>query len=193
MIKSVCVFCASSRGAPAAYLELAKTFGALLVDDGKRIIYGGGSEGLMGALAEGALEAGGHVVGVVPHFMKQFEDVHTNLPEMHHTDTMHERKQKMFELSDAFVALPGACGTLDEWVEILTWKRLLLHNKPTVLLNHDGFYDSLLAFFDRMIGTQFVGADFAGLYAAFDKPADVLSYLNNHVSHPPQKVEWEKA
>ncbi len=148
-IRSVCVYCASSRGTPEKMRSLARRVGARLAADGKRIIYGGASIGMMGELADAALGAGGKVTGVIPENLKIKEVVHTGLTRLIVTRDMHERKKTMFELSDVFVTLPGGIGTLEETLEIITWKYLGIHIRPVIILNQDGYYDHLLAHFAK--------------------------------------------
>ena len=138
-IASLCVYCGSRFGERPDYRETAVHLGQEIARQGIRLIYGGGHVGLMGAVADAVLEAGGHVVGVIPKHLQDWEVGHKGLTEMHVVDSMHSRKQLMFELSDGFVALPGGIGTLDETFEIMTWRQLRLHDKPLVILDQDGF------------------------------------------------------
>jgi len=142
MIRSVCVYCASSSRSPEIYLEAAARLGRALAEAGMGIVYGGSSLGSMGRMAEAALAAGGKVTGVLPQFMDELEWGHRNLTELRVVDDMHERKRTMLELADAVVALPGGCGTLEELFEAITWKRLGLFFGPVVLVNVNGFFDS---------------------------------------------------
>lgn len=144
--QSLCVFCGSQPGTRPAYLESARATGRLLAERGIRLVYGGGSVGMMGALADAALEAGGEVIGVIPVFLMERELGHKNVTRLEVVATMLERKKRMAELSDAFLTLPGGIGTLDELFEMLTWIRLAVHSKPSGLLNVAGFYDELIAF-----------------------------------------------
>jgi uncharacterized protein (TIGR00730 family) len=148
-MKSLCVFCGSSAGKDPSYLSLARECGALIAGRGIRLVYGGGRVGLMGALADAALAAGGTVVGVIPQILLDKEVGHTGLTELHVVDTMATRKWTMGELSDAFLALPGGIGTMDELFEAWTWSQLDLHDKPSGLLNFRGFYDPLVQFIDH--------------------------------------------
>lgn len=138
---SICVFCGSKEGADPAYAELARRLGREIGARGIRLVYGGGRIGLMGVLAEAALEAGAEVAGVIPEFLQKLEVGNGAVSDLYLVDSMHARKQKMFELSDAFITLPGGLGTFDETVEIITWKQLRQHSKPIVLLNHGGYWD----------------------------------------------------
>ena len=150
------VFCASSDGARPEYLAAARALGTELGVRGMGLVYGGASVGLMGALADAALAAGAPVVGVLPAVLKDREIAHRGLTELHFVDTMHERKALMAARADAFLALPGGYGTLDEFLEILTWAQLGLHSKPCVLINVLGFYDGLLSFLDHAAAEGFL-------------------------------------
>lgn len=158
MITSLCVFCGSSSGRGDAYLHAARAFARLLAANDIRIIYGGASVGVMGALADAALAAGGEVIGVMPRALADREIAHGGLTELRIVDTMHERKATMASLSDAFVALPGGLGTLEELFEVWTWGMLGLHDKPYGLLNVSGFYDPLIAFLDHARDLGFIRA-----------------------------------
>ena len=153
---SVCVYCGSRVGASPAFEAAARATGTLIGRNGWQLVYGGGRAGLMGAVADAALAAGGRVVGVIPQTLMDREHGHTGLSELHVVQTMHERKRLMAERSDAFVALPGGIGTLEELFEVWTWRQLGYHDKPVGLLNVEGYYDRLLAFVDDMVGAGFV-------------------------------------
>lgn len=146
--KSVAVYCASATGVREEYATAAATLGRTLAERGIGLIYGGGKTGLMGAVANGALAAGGHVVGVIPHVLVDLEVAHDGVSELHVTSTMHTRKALMAEKADAFFILPGGYGTFEEMFEVLAWQTLKIHSKPVVLLNVAGFYDTLLQFLD---------------------------------------------
>jgi uncharacterized protein (TIGR00730 family) len=152
----VAVFCASSPGTAPEYLDAARTLGRALGARGMGLVYGGASVGLMGALADAALSAGAPVIGVLPAVLRDREIAHPGLSELHFVSTMHERKALMAERADAFLALPGGFGTLDEFLEILTWAQLGLHAKPCVLVNVLGFYDGLLRFLDHAVDQGFL-------------------------------------
>ncbi len=159
IIKTVCVYCGSSPGRHAAYLEAGHLLGRSIALSGLRLIYGGGTKGIMGAVADGAIRAGGKVTGIIPRFLMNKEATETaldRLDEVVITDNMHERKQKMFEESDAFVALPGGIGTVEEIVEIMTWAQLGHHRKPIVFVNVRGFWDPMLALIDHMAAEGFI-------------------------------------
>jgi len=160
---SVCVYCGSSNQAPAAHKALARAFGRLLADQGIALVYGGGKIGLMGEAADGALAAGGRVIGIIPRFLTRREVGNLEVTELLVTETMHERKRLMAERSEAFVVLPGGLGTLDETFEMLTWAQIGLHDKPVVLLNLAGFWDPLLALLDRLESAAYVRPEHRGL------------------------------
>jgi uncharacterized protein (TIGR00730 family) len=145
----ICVFCGANAGLRTIYREQAQRLGEALAQRGIGLVYGGGRVGLMGALADSALAAGAQVIGVIPHMLSDKEIAHGGLTQMHLVSTMHERKALMADLADAFIALPGGYGTLDELCEILTWAQLGLHQKPCALYNIEGYYDSLLTLLDH--------------------------------------------
>jgi uncharacterized protein (TIGR00730 family) len=155
-LKRVCVYCGSHSGSRAAYAQAARAMGEALAQRGIGVVYGGGRVGLMGALADAALAAGGSVTGVIPRALVSREIAHLDLKDLRVVDSMHERKALMAELADAFIALPGGFGTLEEFCEVLTWAQLGLHHKPCGLLNVAGFYDSLLSFFDHAAAEDFI-------------------------------------
>lgn len=157
-INSVCVYSASSTKIDSIYFETARKLGTLLARSGVRVVNGAGNMGLMAAVSDAALAAGGRVTGVIPRFMVEQGWHHKGLTELIEVDTMHERKQKMADLSDAVIALPGGCGTLEELLEVITWKQLGLYLKPIVILNVKGYYDPLLEMFDRAAEEHFMGA-----------------------------------
>ena len=150
-VRAVCVFCGSSAPADPRYRDAARGLGALVARRGIDLVYGGGSVGLMGELADAALDAGGRVIGVIPAGLFAREINHTGLTELHEVASMHERKQLMYDRSDGFIALPGGLGTLEELAEVTTWSQLGLHSKPVVLLDVGGFWEPLIAQLDRMV------------------------------------------
>ncbi len=156
MVKRICVFCGSSSGARESYAMAAASLARHLVANGIGIVYGGGKVGLMGRLADAALDAGGEVIGVMPRSLVEKEISHSRLSDLRVVGSMHERKAQMAELSDAFIALPGGYGTFEEFCEILTWTQLGLQRKPCGILNIDGYYDQLLSLFDHAVSEQFV-------------------------------------
>ena len=155
-IKTVCVYCGSGPGTNPRFVETAQALGKTFAENDIRLVYGGGSIGLMGAIAKSALDHGGTVTGIIPDFLRARENALTRVQEMIVTPDMHERKRLMFERSDAFVALPGGIGTLEELVEQLTWQQLGRHAKPILLANIDGFWEPLLALLAHMRATQFI-------------------------------------
>ncbi|RWL93337.1 TIGR00730 family Rossman fold protein [Mesorhizobium sp.] len=158
-IRSVCVYCGSSPGRDEAYVKAGHLLGRSLAKSGLRLIYGGGTKGIMGAVADGALKAGGKVTGIIPRFLinrEATESALDKLDELLITDNMHERKHRMFEKSDAFVALPGGIGTVEEIVEIMTWAQLGHHRKPIVFANIKGFWDPMLALIEHMAEEGFI-------------------------------------
>lgn len=154
-MRSICIFCGSSPGNRPEYLQLARTTGWLIAERGLTLVYGGGKVGLMGAVADAALLAGGRVVGIIPQMLLDREVGHPGLSELHVVGTMSERKLMMGELSDAFLTLPGGIGTLDELFEAWTWTQLGLHDKPCGLVNYQGYYDPLVQFLDRSVAEGF--------------------------------------
>lgn len=155
-IKSVCVFCGSSTGNNGAYTKEAKALGEGLAGQGVDLVFGGGSVGLMNEIANAVLSSGGEAHGVIPEHLLKREVGHKNLTALHVTDTMHERKAMMAELSDAFIALPGGYGTFEELMEAITWLQLKIHNKPVILYNINGYYDKLIEFIDHAKASGFI-------------------------------------
>jgi uncharacterized protein (TIGR00730 family) len=158
-MRAVCVYCGSNAGARPAYAERAAILGMRLAREGLALVYGGGNVGLMGIVADAALAAGGEVVGVIPEQLMRWEVAHTGLTRLEVVANMHERKARMFDLSDAFIALPGGFGTLDEMFEMLTWRQLGLGDKPCAFLDVDGFFEPLMAMLDRMVAERFLHPD----------------------------------
>ena len=158
-MKSLCVFCGSSPGQGTAYLAAAQTLGRLVAGRRIRLVYGGGRVGLMGAVANAALGAGGRVVGVIPRALMEREVGHGGLSELHVVETMHQRKALMAELADGFLALPGGIGTTEEFFEVWTWSQLGIHRKPIGMLNVDGFFDPLVTFLDHLVRERFLRAE----------------------------------
>ncbi|WP_134088366.1 TIGR00730 family Rossman fold protein [Olivibacter sp. XZL3] len=155
-INSIAVFCGSSNGLKKDYIDQAFLLGVGLAERKIRLVYGGAKVGLMGAVANGALSKGGHVSGILPDFLQKKELTHEGITDLFIVENMHQRKTKMHDLSDAFIALPGGFGTLEELFEIITWAQLGLHQKPIGLLNIDGFYDHLLLLLDQMVNSGFL-------------------------------------
>ena len=176
-IKTICVYCGSSPGTNPRFIEAAAAFGKILAESGIRLVYGGGSNGLMGAVANGVLDHGGSVTGIIPEFLNSRERMLTRVQELVITPDMHERKRLMFERSDAFVALPGGIGTLEELVEQLTWQQLGRHSRPVLLANIDGFWEPLLALMTHMRATQFIRPGMAVEVLKAERVEDILPRL----------------
>jgi uncharacterized protein (TIGR00730 family) len=187
-LRAVAVFCGSRHGHDPTFGLAAESFGRELAARGLRTVYGGGSVGLMGVVADAALAAGGEVAGVIPRFLADRELEHRGVTELHLVDSMHERKAIMAELSDAFVALPGGIGTLEELFEVWTWGQLGLHVKPCGVLNVGGYFDRLLDFLDQMVGAGFLHAAHRGLLHAAADPAELLDRLV--AAPPPPEPRW---
>jgi uncharacterized protein (TIGR00730 family) len=187
-MRSVCVFCGSSSRAREVYFHAARCTGAEIARRGLRLIYGGSNVGLMGALADAALENGGAVIGVIPRALVEKEVAHPSLTEQHVVESMHDRKALMSELSDAFLALPGGLGTLDELFETLTWAQLGFHHKPVSLLNTEGFFDSLLRFLDRAARDGFLHPAHREMIHSGVDPTALLDAMLAHV--PPSAGKW---
>lgn len=187
-MKSICVFCGSSIGALDSYRDDAVRLGELIAERGIRLVYGGGKVGLMGVVADAALQAGGEVLGVIPEALMLKEVGHGSLTELVVTRTMHERKAAMADASDAFVALPGGFGTLDELCEILTWGQLGIHQKPVGLLDTAGFFQQLTSFFDFVSAQGFLRPEHRALLLEESSPALLLDRL---ATWEPQNVaKW---
>jgi len=184
MSKLLCVYCASSERTPVVYLEAAAHLGRALAQAGIGIVYGGSSLGSMGRLAGAALDAGGRVTGVLPRFMDELEWGHRSLTELRLVDDMHERKRTMLELSDAVIALPGGCGTLEELFEAIAWKRLGLYRGPVVLVNVNGFYDPCLQLLRRCLQEQFMDARHEAMWQVASAPDSVVSLLRSAAEWP---------
>lgn len=182
---SVAVYCASSSRIDRAYVAVTERFGKLLARQGHTLVYGGGDVGLMGRLARAVHDAGGHVIGVIPEALKALEGVAYGLSdELIVTQTMRERKGIIFERSEAFIALPGGLGTLEELLEVLTLKQLRYHNFPIVILNTNGFFDGLLVFFEHLITQHFARPATRDLYHVASTPEDALAYIEAYEPTP---------
>lgn len=177
MLRSICVFCGSSSRVGEEYRRGAAALGEALARRGLRLVYGGGRIGLMGILADAALAAGGEVVGVIPEFLRGLEVAHVGLTELRVVASMHERKREMFERADGFVVLPGGFGTLDETIEIVTWRQLGLHDKPVVLVDVAGYWRPLAALVESVIGAGFAHPDHAKLFTIVPSIEDALIAL----------------
>lgn len=185
--RHLCVFCGSSPGRDPVYARAAREVGRLLARQGIGVVYGGGRVGMMGAVAEAALAAGGTVLGIIPEALMRSEIAYEGLTELRVVRSMHERKQMMADASDGFLALPGGFGTFEEFCEIVTWAQLGLHGKPCALLNVKGYYDPLLAMFDHALREGFVRPVHRSLVLAADTPAAVLAAMQAWVAPPMEK------
>ena len=188
-IKTICVYCGSGPGSNPRFIEAAIALGKILAENRIRLVYGGGSIGLMGALATSVLDHGGTVTGIIPDFLTSRENALTRVQELVVTPDMHERKRLMFERSDAFVALPGGVGTLEELVEQLTWKQLGRHTKPILLANVDGFWEPLLALLAHMRATQFIRPTLAVDVLKAERVEDILPRLRAAAARAPAGTE----
>jgi len=177
-MKRICVFCGSSLGVRAEYAEMAMTLGGLIARRGMGLVYGGGNVGLMGVVADGALAAGGEVIGVIPHALAAREIAHHGVTDLRVVDSMHTRKAMMAELSDAFITMPGGFGTFDEFFETVTWTQLGVHRKPCGLLNVAGFYSPLAAFIDQAVSEGFIKPIHRQSIIVDDNPERLLDALS---------------
>lgn len=177
-LKSVCVFCGASPGARPIYREAAQALGRSLAERGLTLVYGGGAVGLMGIVADAALAAGGEVIGIIPQSLERAEIGHTGLTRLEVVDGMHARKARMAELADAFIALPGGLGTLEELFEVWTWAQLGYHAKPLGLLEVDGFYAHLTGFLDHLVAERFVREPHRAMLQISESPQALLEQLN---------------
>lgn len=187
-MKRLCVFCGSSAGETSRYLEAASATGSLLARRGITLVYGGSRVGLMGRLADAALESGGEVVGVIPRPLTAREVAHDGLTRLHVVDSMHERKALMSDLADGFLALPGGLGTLEEFFEVLTWSQLGLHRKPCGLLDVAGYYEPLIGFLDRAVTHGFLAETHRRMIQVARDPDELLRRLAEY--EPPEVPRW---
>jgi uncharacterized protein (TIGR00730 family) len=176
-LDSICVYCGSNAGSAPAYTAAAARLGELLAARRIALIFGGGRRGMMGALADAALGAGGEVVGVIPRFLQELELEHQGLSRLEVVETMHERKARMAELADAFIALPGGIGTLEETFEVWTWTQLGAQAKPVGLLDVEGFFQPLAAFVDHVVREQFLRPEHRAILQVAESPAALLDRL----------------
>lgn len=190
-IRKICVYCGSSPGSDPAYIEAAKRFGKILADSRIGLVYGGGSNGLMGALARSVHDHGGHVTGIIPEFLKLRERMYKDAQELVVTRDMHERKRLMFEHADAFVALPGGIGTLEELVEQLTWAQLGRHRKPVLLANITGYWDGLIQVFDHMNTSGFIHTGALAGFLVSATVEDIVPTLRAAAAPVPEIEEVE--
>lgn len=185
---SICVFCGSNVGKSEVYTEAARALARAIVGQGIKLVYGGGNIGLMGVLAEAALAAGGQVIGVTPKSLLDKEVVHTGLTDLRIVNSMHERKALMAELSDAFIALPGGLGTLEEMFEVLTWAQLGYHRKPCGVLNVRGFYDRLTGFLDHAVAERFLKPEHRAMLLVESDADALVARLKTH--RAPEVSKW---
>ncbi|MBQ8735078.1 MAG: TIGR00730 family Rossman fold protein [Bacteroidaceae bacterium] len=179
MTKTICVYCASSSRVAAPFFEAATRLGSLIAGKGMTLVTGGGCQGLMRAVEDGAIGAGGKAIGVIPRFMIDSGWQHTGLTELRVTKDMHERKKLMAELADAVIALPGGCGTMEELLEVITWKQLGLYLNPIVILNTDGYYDMLIQQLERAVDTHFMGEIHSKIWSVASTPEEALEIIEN--------------
>lgn len=185
-INSICIYCGSSPGRLEAYSSAALPLAESLVSRNIKLVYGGASIGIMGMVADQVLKLGGHVIGVIPKALAHKEVMHNDLTELHITQSMHERKMRMAELADGFIALPGGIGTLEELFEIWTWAQLGFHNKPCGLLNVEGYYDSLITFLDHIVAEQFAKEHHRAMLIV-ETNSDAL--LDQYINYQPPVVK----
>jgi len=188
MINKMCVFCGSSKGHNEIYAAKAVELGSLLAGNNIELVYGGGNVGLMGVIADQVLLEGGKVTGVIPHFLFEWEVGHEGLTKLIKVDSMHERKLLMSEMADAFIAMPGGFGTLEELGEILTWTQLSIITKPVGVLNVNGFYDSLLNQMNHMVKEGFLKPENRNMLLSSDSPSELLEMLHNFT--PSSAEKW---
>jgi len=187
-MKRICVFCGSSSGGEAIYSETASNVGEFLAAKGIELVYGGGRVGLMGTVADAVLANDGTVIGIIPAALDKKEIAHKGLTELHIVDSMHERKAKMAELSDGFIAMPGGFGTFEEFCEIVTWAQLGIHQKPCGLLNVRGFYDPLIKQFDYSTSSGFVSPEHRGIVLVGTEISRLFESMVNYT--PPAVEKW---
>jgi uncharacterized protein (TIGR00730 family) len=183
-LAALCVFCGSSMGLRPAYAEAATELGALLAREGIQLVYGGGNVGLMGVVAKSCMEFGGEVIGIIPRGLFKKEHGNQEITRLEVVSSMHERKSRMSELSDGFVALPGGIGTFEELLEVLTWSQLGIHRKPVAVINVGGYFNPLLALLDNALDEGFLGAEHRGLLLVLDRPGDLVSNMRKLDVHP---------
>ncbi|MDF2368905.1 TIGR00730 family Rossman fold protein [Sneathiella sp.] len=176
-ISSLCVYCGSRIPRDPAHIDAAKSLGKALAENGIRLVYGGGHVGLMGVIADATLNSGGQVTGIIPGHLHDIEVSHEKLTELHIVDSMHARKEKMFQTSDAFAVLPGGLGTLDETFEMVTWRQLRLHDKPIILVNYKNYWRPLLDLMAHMIEAGFVEEQARGYFTVVEELKDIIPAL----------------
>ncbi len=179
-LKRICVFCGSNTGVNSLYRHAAEELGRVLARHGHGLVYGGGSVGLMGVIADAVLAGGGEVIGVIPEALATKELAHPNITVMHVVPSMHARKAHMVELSDAFIAMPGGFGTFEELFEVITWAQLGIHRKPIGLLNVAGYFDTLMELIEHAIAEEFIKPEYRQLIVTTDQPTTLLDALVHH-------------
>jgi uncharacterized protein (TIGR00730 family) len=189
-VQTLAVYCGSAAGSRPEFAEAARATAAAMVSAGVDLVYGGGKLGLMGVIADTVLAAGGRVYGVIPHALVNLEVAHTGLTELHHVETMHERKAKMTDLADAFLALPGGIGTLDELFEAWSWNALGYHKKPLCLLNVRGFWDGMIEFIDHATRNGFLSDKRRSQLLVAETPERALEYLDEAAAAATQGMVW---
>lgn len=184
-MQNICVYCASSTQSRPVYFEAAATLGKILAENKLRLIFGGGGRGLMGKIADSILEHGGEAVGVMPSFMMDVEWNHPGVTKMILVDTMHQRKEKLAQMADAIVALPGGCGTMEELLEVITWKRLGIFTQPIIICNVEGYFDPLIAMLERSVEEQFMRPEHLQMWTVVEQPEEVLDAIKT-------TTQWDK-
>jgi uncharacterized protein (TIGR00730 family) len=192
-LRNVCVYCGSGSGTNPAFAQAAGEFGRTLAENGIGLVFGGGGRGLMGEVARAALGHGGHVVGIIPRFLMEAEKALAEVDELVVTESMHERKLRMFERSDAFVALPGGVGTLEEFVEQMTWNQIGQHDKPLVLANVEGYWDPLIELFTHMLQYEFIRPSLDVRYHVIGDIDAIVPTLTRLVAAVPREEEPGRA
>jgi uncharacterized protein (TIGR00730 family) len=192
LVKSLCVYCGSARGASPRYIAAAKELGESMAERGIRLVYGGARIGMMGEVADAVMKNGGEVIGVIPEHLQSTEVGHSGITELKVVESMHVRKKLMFDLSDAFAVLPGGFGTLDELFEIITWRMLSLHAKPVVVINIDGYWDPFQALVDHMIGKGFARESTRQFFSVVNSVGRVFDLLDEpaavKVTEHPERI-----
>lgn len=176
-MRSICVFCGAQQAVPEAHLEMARQLGRDMAKAGRQLVYGGGDCGLMGAVANGALEEKGPVIGVFPRSLGRIEVEHKGLTKMHFVDSMHERKQIMYDHADVFVVLPGGFGTLDEMFEVITWRQIKIHEKKVVIYNHHGYWDHMITLMEHMVTLGFARPETRAFYQVVNTKEEFYELL----------------
>lgn len=176
-MKSIAVFCGAQNAVPKAHLDMARELGNDMAAAGKTLVYGGGDCGLMGAVANGVIEKKGETIGVFPRSLGRIEVEHKGLSTMHMVDSMHERKQIMYDNADVFVILPGGCGTMDEMFEVITWRQIKIHDKPVIIYNHQGYWDHLALLLEHMVNQGFAKPETRQFYTFVNTKEELYTML----------------